>query len=254
MSIKIVESKFKKLVVSGCSFTYNNHYTSCAWANLLADWAGMELVNLAIPGAGNSHIATSLILYLERYRPDPKDTLVMAMWSGIDRADFVVSREKYSQKPKHNREHFYDKFTQHYMVGGFNWAKSNIPAGRLTTEYHDLQDNKSAAVKSWLDFGMLTNYLNAKSYNFRYTGFLDILHGKGLDDINLLDELDILNLSLDQTNWILTQGKDPLGEYATYLDELYPNDRHPTRIGQERWVKEKLIPALIRSNILTQKE
>ena len=94
MTTQIVNSKFKKLVVSGCSFTHNNHHDKCAWANLLADWSGMTIVNLATPGAGNEHIANSLILYLEKNKLDPSNTLVMAMWSGIDRNDLIVSRKK----------------------------------------------------------------------------------------------------------------------------------------------------------------
>lgn len=81
----------KQLVVSGCSFTANNHATSCAWANFLADACGADCVNLARDGAGNEHIARSVILYLEQHRPDPAHTLVLVMWSGVDRLDLLAS-------------------------------------------------------------------------------------------------------------------------------------------------------------------
>ena len=85
------KSKFKYLVVSGCSFTHNNHQEShCVWANTLAVWTNMTINNLAIPGAGNTHIKNSVILHLEKNKPNPADTLVLVMWSGPERIDWIT--------------------------------------------------------------------------------------------------------------------------------------------------------------------
>jgi len=251
MTTQIVNSKFKKLVVSGCSFTHNNHHDKCAWANLLADWSGMTIVNLATPGAGNEHIANSLILYLEKNKLDPSNTLVMAMWSGIDRNDLIVSRKKYKIKTKHNTESYYDQFTEHFMLGGVYWNKEAIPKNSLVQEYNSMQDEKSLSMKSWLNFDKLTNYLTVKNYTYRYTTFTDILkNGSNSGNINFLKELSTLDLSLNLDNWILTDKTDSLGEFTLYHDERIPGDGHPTVVGQERWVKEKLIPLLINQGIL----
>ena len=248
MSTKIINSKFKKLIVSGCSFTHNNHSESCAWANLLADWSGMEIVNLATPGAGNGHISDSIILYLERNKPDPTETLVMTMWSGIDRTDFIVSRKKYKEKTKYNFESFYDSFTEHYMVGGIHWNQQAIPNTLLVKEYNSLQDEKSLSLRAWLTFNKLTNYLSVNNYVYRYTTFEDILN-KGR--INFLKELSSLDLTLDLKNWILINGKDSLGGFTLYHNKRLPVDEHPTLEGQEQWVKEQLIPTLVNQGILS---
>jgi len=248
MSLKIFESKFKKLIVSGCSFTHNNHTESCAWANLLADWTGMEIVNLATPGAGNGHIADSLILYLERNQPDPEDTLIMAMWSEIDRSDFIVSRNKYQRKTKLHSESFYDEYTEHYMAGGIHWNPAAIPDTALVREYNALQDEKSLSLRAWLNFNRLTNYLTINNYEYRYTTLEDIFYQKR---ISFLKELARLDLVLDLTNWILITGKESLGGFTVYHNERLPIDGHPTLNGHERWVKERLIPALVTEGILS---
>ena len=89
-----INSRYKHLVVSGCSFTYEpmNEWYPFAWPSLLAEFTGMTIDNLAIPGAGNDHISKSLILFLEKKNYNPKDTLVLVMWSGITRIDWICDK------------------------------------------------------------------------------------------------------------------------------------------------------------------
>ena len=241
MSVKIINSKFKKLIVSGCSFTHNRLGPSHAWANLLADWAGMEIVNLASPGAGNGHIANSLVLYLEKNTPDPLTTLVMAMWSGLNRFDLIVDNNKCGETWA--LDYYYDQFNRHTVAHHT----------QLNQQINNIKSNKTMTLEGWLNFNMLTNYLNLKNYNYRYTTFTDILNkGNQSGNVNFLKELATLKLTLDCKNWILINNLDPLGEFALYHNEEIPNDGHPTLNGHERWVKEKLIPKLIDENILYQ--
>jgi hypothetical protein len=85
----------KNLIVGGCSFTYNNHETSAVtWPYYLRDLGGFEQVlDCSLPGAGNSHIADSLQWALEVDRPEPADSLVIVMWSGCDRDDYICPEE-----------------------------------------------------------------------------------------------------------------------------------------------------------------
>ena len=76
-------TRFRHLVTSGCSFTSNRTSTDnapYAWPDMLADWCGLKIHNLAVPGAGNDHVAHSLILYLEKANLDPAETLVLPMY------------------------------------------------------------------------------------------------------------------------------------------------------------------------------
>lgn len=236
------KSKFKKLIVSGCSFTHNRIESSCTWANLLADLTGMEIVNLANSGAGNGHIANSLIMYLSRVKPDVDSTLIMTMWSGIDRTDWIVKQCKSIQH--FNYKFLYDNYTEHYLVGAPQWGSKEFK------NYFNLQSDKSFSVQSWLHFEALTNFLKFQKYTYRYTTFNDILYGNGMSNINFLKQITELDLSMDLTNWILTKEIDSLGEFAIYHNELIPNDGHPTLNAHERWTREKLIPTLLQQKIL----
>ena len=243
MTTIIYKSKFKKLIVSGCSCTQNRVDTSHVWANLLADLTGMEIVNLANAGAGNAHIANSLIMYLARYCPDPNTTLVMTMWSGIDRTDWIVDQNKIANN-RFNFKFEYDKYTEHYIIGTPEFGKPRFK------DYLDLQSEKTFSLNSWLNFEALTNYLKVQGYTYRYTVYNDILYGKGMSPISFLDQIKILGLTLDLENWILTKGTDSLKEYALYHNEMIPEESHPTLLAQENWTREKLVPLLLKQNII----
>ena len=239
MSVKKYNTKFKKIVVSGCSYTHNNCESPHVWANLLATWLGIEIVNLATPGAGNDHIANSIILYLDQNTPDPDTTLVMAMWSSVDRSDFLASTDKHSVKLGFN----YNQYSSHYRVGG-SW-----PEGKAAEEFKMLQSVETLAMKSWLDFTNLTNYLVQNDYTYRYLTFVDILNGTSImSDIKFLSIIKNLNIKLNNKNWLLTKDKDTLGQFCIYMDMML-EDCHPTREGQELWTDTVLIPALIKENI-----
>lgn len=79
------------LIVSGCSFTYNNHDSFAAsWPYYLKDLGGFtQVLDCSLPGAGNQHISNSLLWALNIDQPDPKNSLIVVMWSGNDRDDYI---------------------------------------------------------------------------------------------------------------------------------------------------------------------
>lgn len=231
-----MNSKFKHLIVSGCSFTHNRTEGAHVWANLLAEQTGMTVSNLAHTGAGNQHIAASIILHLERTRPDPLDTLVLVMWSGIDRTDLIVERDSYKNINHKNLEHFYDEYTEHFMVGGLGWGATEF------NNYKKLLGPKSMALRAWLSYTQLSDYLRCRGYTYRYTSFTD----QGYD---LTAELMALNLQLDMSKWMLLD--NTLGKNSILYKETH-KDGHPTMIAQERWLHEHLVPELLHQGILSQ--
>ena len=91
----------KNLIVSGCSFTYNNHETSAStWPYYLKDLGGFDQVlDCSMPGAGNYHIASSLQWAIEMQNPDPTNSLVIVMWSGNDRDDYICPQSIITDYP-----------------------------------------------------------------------------------------------------------------------------------------------------------
>jgi hypothetical protein len=91
----------KNLIVSGCSFTYNDVDTApVTWPYYLRDLGGFDQVlDCSLPGAGNSHISDSLIWGLEIDQLDPAASLVIVMWSGHDRDDYICPNEHINNYP-----------------------------------------------------------------------------------------------------------------------------------------------------------
>jgi len=89
-----IDLGYKNLIVSGCSFTRNfRNMVTTSWPHYLRDLGGFSYVtDLALSGAGNYHIATSMQWYLENNTVDINDTLIIVMWSGNDRDDEIVSQ------------------------------------------------------------------------------------------------------------------------------------------------------------------
>ena len=86
----------KILLVSGCSFTaaeyqsisYPSLDTSWPkWPEILAEKLGMEVVNLAISGAGNKYIYSSLLDYIKAHDTN-NIGMVIAAWSQSQRLDY----------------------------------------------------------------------------------------------------------------------------------------------------------------------
>ena len=97
----VFDFNIKNLIVSGCSFTHNNSMSaSVTWPYYLRDLGGFEnVLDTSLPGAGNYHISNSLIWALESESTDPKQSLVIVMWSGNDRDDWITPVSNINQYP-----------------------------------------------------------------------------------------------------------------------------------------------------------
>lgn len=244
MSLIKYQSSYSNLVVSGCSFTINESPDShSAWANCLAVWSGMDITNLAVCGAGNKHIANSIILHLEKNKPDTKNTLVLAMWSGVERIDWITDRRML----KDNRDWRYQ-----YRYDNYNDLTTNIQTSdeklKLAFDHCSVYRNShSYALESWLSIQSLTSYLESKGYTYFYTAYQDIFSAKRENFTKTLKEID---LSLDTTKWITTEHEEFLGEFAEARKLVGRDGWHPTVEGHELWVNEVLEKKLFNRGIL----
>ena len=250
---QILESKYKNLLVSGCSFTHNNHETPCTWANCFAVWAGMNITNLATPGAGNTHIKNSVILWLEQHNPKPEDLLILIMWGGVERIDWITSKDKSRFKDQYPFSYDYTNECE-LTLGGAWWAKDPRPTHltRTLREYSKYQCSQSLGLSSWLAMNDLTNYLDRHGYTYYYTAWQDLWQDGDLTNqwINYGDELEKMNLVLPTTNWLFTEPEKFLGNFAKKHNKLLKDNLHPSREGYEHWATEILIPELIEKNVI----
>jgi|688.fasta_scaffold00324_28 hypothetical protein len=245
-------SSYKNLLVSGCSFTHNNYHTPVSWANNLAHWAGLNIHNLAIPGAGNTHIKNSIILWLEQHKPNPKDLLIMVMWSGIERVDWITDPTLSNFKKAYQFTYDYSDCTE-LVVGGNWWANRQVSlVEQALKEYTKFQNNQSLALTSWLAMTQLTDYLRQRDYTFYYTAYQNLwCEGDKTNQwINYGIELEKLNLILDNAPWLFFDHKHFLGTWVKTHNHLWEDNLHPSHIGHELWCQEVLIPLLIEKKAL----
>lgn len=247
MSLKIQDANFKYLVVSGCSFTANDHSESIAWPNLLADWTGTKVINLAVPSGGNSHISKSIIYYLEKYNLPIKDTFVIAMWSGVDRVSCIVDSKLYTAEQRQHPTFDYDNQNTYCSLGALDWG----PKTPLADQYKEIQSASSLCLDTYLNIVSLENYLQNNKYKFVFTPYSNIFEGwKDFNAVNFLGELKKLGLVLDRKHWIGVTSRQNLDEYSLYHDMRLEDGRHPSMEGHELWTKNVLMPELTKLGIL----
>jgi len=228
-----------QLVVSGCSFTQGAQGET--WAKHL-NISGVT--NLANSGAGNNYICRRTLNYLEA-QGDPKNTLVIIMWSGTSRIDVSVSTEWY----KHIRTTFgYGK-----TDGISNWihtgSSGNVPVLEGVCK---INDNQSLCVDSLQNFILLETYLRARGYSYLFTSYAN--YWSEGQEYCATTEVDpnigyhCKNLSLyknfDFSNWSFVNDKqDCFGEFA--LDDIRNrDDAHPSPDTHQRFAKEIVLPAI----------
>ena len=243
----MTHSKYKKLLVSGCSFTHNNSEGHFAWANDLAVWAGMEIINLAIPGAGNTHIANSIMLYIEQHDLDPAETLVMAMWSGVARIDWITDRSLSKFKDSYPFTYNYDSYNELVLGGSWWQTKPRTHIEQTLVEYSKYQSAHSFAVHSWLAMNNLRDYLKLRGFEHYYTSIADTANAEERW-IDYEQELAALNLKLDKTNWI----SPCIGNYCQERGLLQADGFHPSMQGHEAWTRTVLMPYLNERDVLCQ--
>ena len=245
---------YKKLVVSGCSFTAGD-----SWAQFLAEKYNLELVNLAVGGGGNKHIADSLILYLEQNKCDITDTLIGVMWSGISRTEWMIS----FPDQRYSKYHRYDYTDQVSRVESNQILNDHGLSRNLVNHDPDLamveiaysRGDRARHLQGLLSIIYLNSYLISKGHTFFQTHFFDPngdkqqsgeLHGSRYTDA--YNDVGITGPSTGVLNFTPDQF---LGNWAVNQHLIWGSDNHhPTVPAQKLWTETVLIPQLIQQKLL----
>jgi hypothetical protein len=222
----------KNLIVSGCSFTYNNHETSAVtWPYYLRDLGGFDQVlDCSLPGAGNYHIANSLQWAIEVDKPAPDSSLVIVMWSGCNRDDYICPEENIKPYPFK-----------------FNYSKniaSSISGGSISDALSSLSQTKnldSRAIENYLYINGLWHYLKNLGYQLVFLNFLDGNLPSRTKHFDITKHLPIA--IKNQYNSMLTKITDPY-TWALENDLLTDDDFHPSPDGHLDWTRKVLLPKL----------
>jgi hypothetical protein len=239
---------FKNLVVSGCSFsTVTNNQVESSWPQYLQTRLGIEnLYPLARFAAGNRQISTSLVWFLENHQLDPRDTLIVVMFSGNDRSDEIVDANCLA-RPDHPIAHYcYTPnvvcATTGGVVEGFGNTKAQY-AFRKTI--NAMKSNESRAVENYLHIVNLHNYLQNNSYQTTvFTKFVDTACPNRSLDFDIGSYLP--DTLADRLNLIMDTELGNLYAWCLKHDLLEQDDFHPAPDGHLSWVDHVLVPYLVK--------
>jgi hypothetical protein len=255
---------YKKLIVSGCSFTVNDFAgpggsQRYSWAQFLAEKYNLELVNLAMDGAGNKHIADSLILYLEQNNIDITEVLIGVMWSGISRTEWMISfpDQRYSKYHRYDYTNDVSRVESNHVLNdhGLSRAMVNHDPDLAMIEIAYSRGDQARHLQGLLSIIYLNSYLSYKGYTFFQTHFFNPdgdkqqsgeLHGSRYTDA--YNSFRIVRPSTGVLNFMPDQF---LGNWAANRHLIQGhNDHHPTVPGHKLWTETVLVPQLIQQKLL----
>jgi hypothetical protein len=231
----------QNLIVSGCSFTYNDVDTApVTWPYYLRDLGGFDQVlDCSLPGAGNSHISDSLIWGLEIEKPNPVNSLVIVMWSGHDRDDYICPKEHMNNYPF---QFNYSKNVMSSITGG-NALESN--GNNISDGLKKLSMTKtleSRAIENYLYIVKTYQYLKSLNYKFLFLNFVNTTEPVG--GTNTFDIKKYLpNPTKQKLDLMITEIDDPY-HFSVRHNFLGGDTFHPIPFGHLRWTKKVLIPHL----------
>ena len=235
------QTRFKNLLVSGCSYTWNNSQQHvCSWPYYLRDIGGFDqVIDCSQSGAGSNHIFNSIINEIEADTQINKhNTLVVVMWSGLTRTDVIATQD--ITEPWHFMSNY--NFDQRFAtLSIFNHTVQDDPLSVLCQQYKRLIDTDSQIYESMLKILALECYLKQKEFDFIFTSWM-----------NPVPELNRIDSVLTTKVVGLLSSIPYLDEYAKQKNQKEP-DGHPTPDGYLGWTQQHLVPYLESRNIIELK-
>lgn len=228
---------YENLLISGCSFTDNRSQSSdiankhiVTWPYYLRDLGGFDtVIDCSMPGAGNRFIHDSVIAEIESNQSiQSSNTLVVIMWSGNDRDDFIGHVDALDADIQ---DRYIFPNGSAAIVSRGPQSKSNCLLDLSNIER--IKDHKSKTLENTLQVVGLWHYLKSKNFNFVFTQF----HRGTLND----DHWDIGKTN-SEYNSMINSIEISLGEYADQNGLLSSDNYHPEPQANLEWTRKYLIP------------
>jgi len=219
------QAKFKNLLVSGCSYVFNNSdQHACTWPYYLRDLACFEEVyDCSQSGAGANHVFNS-ILHECLTNPDiaPDNTLVVVMWPEPARTDVIADRKPAVAWHPMSR---YDFDSDLSTLSIFNRATGQTDIDKLCNDYKRVVGIDGQIYESSLKIVALKLTLLKLGYHSVFVPWQQDLGNISAQAQAQLDPLV------------------PLHNYAEITKQQEP-DGHPNPNGHLAWCQQYLVPWL----------
>lgn len=195
------------------------------------------MLDCSLPGAGNHHIANSLQWAIEVDKPNPADSLVIVMWSGNDRDDYISPIEN-------SRNYSFIFKYDDNIISGITGGASADSRGNTRKGLLDLANTKtvkSRAIENYLYIVNLWNFLQNKGYKFLFLDYIDRSLPSRTVDFDIKEYLPS-DVGVNLTNMI-TNVMTPYN-WAIKHNLLTEDDFHPSPDGHLDWTRTVLLPKL----------
>lgn len=249
----------KKLITSGCSFTYTNLNHIHTWPRHLANYLNdYEMINHARGSQGNGLISKSVIYEVDnqlRSGVDNKNILVGVMWSGPDRHEYKTkdpSLLPYNTKLEEdssNLTNFIKNKKKDWVILSAYWGeeKTQPPFNRndsrlYYTYFHDLISSRIQTLEHMLRTQW---YLEKNHINYFFTTYTDyVLENSFMQDEEIKYLYEMLNF--DQFLPV-TSIWSWLYKNKIFLEDLPINEKqieHPSSRQHKEFTNKVIIPWL----------
>jgi len=241
---------FKNLLVSGCSFTYNNSDDhACTWPYYLRDLGNFESVlDCSFPGAGNKHIHDSTIYAIEEHNINPKDTLIVILWTGNDRDDFIIDKLNLNS---YAFQYGYSTSVATGISGGIHYTNQGNINSHLIAETKKVKTLESRSIENYLYIAGLYHYLSNQHFNFLFLEYRDF--ELPATDCNFDIRKFLPSNLVTKFNQMITPATENFYRYCLYNNLLSIDDYHPSPDGHLKWTQNILFPMLSKMLLTSNK-
>lgn len=236
-----------QILISGCSFTHWPQYPggpNVCWPEQLKTInPSHEYTNLAEPAAGNQYICDSVIRHCLTHDPE----LVVVMWSGVSRLDYLTSL---SDPDWEQLFHSYGFFR--YLPGGKlgyifsggkmgTWYKNPV-AHKMFYEMYKVSDDVSLATINLMEMIKLQQFLKSRNLKYVFMSYVNYWKSHDVPDFNgdfsvsAIPELSHLVSAIDFDPWLfLDSEKSGVFDLALAQNDFLPDGIHPGAASHTQW-------------------
>jgi len=234
---------YKNLIVSGCSFTYNNaDSVAVTWPYYLRDIGNFdEAYDCSLPGAGNTHIKNSIISCLDTNpHLQGNESLILVCWSGNNRDDHIVDPTCLGNYPF---EYSYSDGASLALSGG-EYGQGNLQddVSVLIDKLRACKSKKSRALENYIAIRSLYTYLSYIQTKFVFFEYRDHNLPAGDRSFDITKYLEPNTKKL--YNSMMHKWSTDIYTYSIRHDMLMPDEFHPSPDAHLNYTREILVPEL----------
>lgn len=234
-----------KILISGCSFTQWPEYPggpNVCWPRYITNH---EITTVGEAAAGNQYICDSVV----RETLQNKYDMVIVMWSGVSRLDYLTSLEDSAWESLFDSYGFYRRLNGiplGYIFSGGRmgtWYKNPV-AHKMFYEMYKVSSDLSLATINLQEIIKLQEYLKAKNIPYKFMSYVNYWgNGEHLSpngDFGVADhpELKVFTDSIDWNNWLFSNdNKDGIYELSKELNSFADDGFHPSSLVHQKWAE-----------------